>query len=77
MSPSTPLSTELAVFEKYRREWSRSNPGAYVVIQDEVVAEGFFSSYADAFRTGLQRFGVRRMFLVKQIWATEPVYIVS
>ena len=71
------FSTELAVFEAHRQEWSHSHPGAYVAIQDHIVAEGFFGSYAEAFKAGLQKFGVRRVFLVKQVWVTEPVYFVS
>jgi len=71
------FSTELKVFEEHRREWLQSHPGEYVVIQDNVVAEGFFSTYAEAFKAGLQKFGVRRGFLVKQVWVTEPVYTVS
>jgi len=71
------FATELEVFEKHRHEWSHSHPGDFVVIQDEVVVEGFFSTYADAFKAGLQKFGVRRGFLVKQVWVTEPVYTVS
>jgi len=77
MKSPAPFSTELRVFEKHRKDWSHSHPGEYVVIQDDVVAEGFFSTYAEAFKVGLQRFGVRRGFLVKQVWVTEPVYIVS
>ena len=71
------FSRELTVFEQHRKEWSRSHPGEYVVIQDDVIAEGFFKNYADAFQAGLQKFGVRREFLVKQVWKTEPVYFVS
>ena len=71
------FATELRVFEKHRQEWSHSHPGDFVVIQDEVIVEEFFSTYADAFKAGLQKFGVRRGFLVKQVWLTEPVYIVS
>jgi hypothetical protein len=48
-----------------------------VVIQDDVVLQGFFKEYADAFKAGLQMFGVRRPFLVKQVWITEPVYFVA
>jgi hypothetical protein len=77
MSSAGLLSTELKVFESHRQEWARSHPGAYVVIQDKVVLEGFFDSYAEAFKAGLQKFGVRRAFLVKQVWVTEPVYFVS
>ena len=77
MSPTNPFSKELTVFERHRQEWSRSHPGEFVAIQDDVIVEAFFRSYADAFKAGLQRFGVRRSFLVKQVWMTEPVYIVE
>jgi hypothetical protein len=77
MTPTDPFSTELKVFENHRKEWSRSHPGEYVVIQDEIIAEGFFRTYAEALKVGLQKFGVRRGFLVKQVWKTEPVYFVS
>lgn len=72
-----PFLTELEFFEKHREEWSRSHPGEYVAIQGDVVAEGFCSAYAEAFKAGLRKFGVRRAFLVKQVWVTEPVYFVS
>jgi hypothetical protein len=77
MSSAGLFSAELKVFETHRQEWARSHAGAYVVIQDNVVLEGFFDSYAEAFKAGLHRFGVRRAFLVKQVWVTEPVYFVS
>ena len=77
MSPASPLSAELQIFEQHRGEWLRSHPGEYVVIQDEIVIPEFFSSYADALRAGLKRFGSGRSFLVKQVWKTEPVYLVS
>jgi hypothetical protein len=77
MATTGPFSAELTVFEQHRLEWSRSHPGEYVAIQDDLIAEGFFGSYAEAFKAGLQKFGVRRGFLVKQVWITEPVYFVS
>jgi len=77
MASTGPFSRELKVFEQHRNEWLRSHPGRFVVIQDENIAEGFFNSYAEAFKAGLQKFGVRRGFLVKQVWVTEPVYFVS
>jgi len=76
MAPTGPFSVELKVFEQHRKEWSRAHTGAYVAIQDEVIA-GFFSSYAEALRAGLRKFGAQREFLVKQVWLTEPVYLVS
>lgn len=77
MTPTSPFSAELDVFERHRREWFNSHPGKYVAIQGDIVAEGFFGTYAEALKAGLQKFGVRRTFLVKQVWMTEPVYFVS
>jgi len=76
MATAEPFSAELEMFEQHRKEWSRSHSGKYVAIQGEVI-EGFFGSYAEALRAGLQKFGVGRQFLVKQVWMTEPVYFVS
>jgi hypothetical protein len=77
MAPTELFSKELMVFEKHRKEWFRSHPGEYVVIQDEIIADGFFGTYAEALKVGLQKFGVQRSFLIKQVWKTEPVYFVS
>ncbi len=63
MAPTGPFSGELKVFAKHREEWMCSHPGEFVAIQDDVIVEGFFGSYADAFKAGLQRFGVGREFL--------------
>ena len=71
------FSKELTVFEKHRKDWSRSHPGEYVVIQDDVIVKAFFSTYGEALKAGLKKFGARRGFLVKQIWVTEPVYSIS
>lgn len=76
MTSSGQFSAELRVFEQNRQEWSRSHPGEFVVIQGEAIADGFFDTYADALRAGLQKFGARREFLVKQVWVMEPVYLV-
>jgi len=72
-----PFSNELLVFQQNRDEWLRSSLGKFVVIQDSVVAEGFFDTYSEALKAGIQKFGVGRGFLVKQVWMTEPVYFVS
>jgi len=72
-----PFSNELQVFQRNRDEWLRSSPGKFVVIQGSTVVEGFFDSYSEALKAGLQKFGVSHSFLVKQVWKTEPVYFVS
>lgn len=76
MATSGPFSAELQVFEQHRKQWSQSYPGQFVAIQDDAIA-GFFGSYAEALKAGLQKFDVRRDFLVKQVWTTEQVYLVS
>jgi hypothetical protein len=76
MTPTSQFSAELEVFELRRREWALSHPGEFVVIQDGIVVEGFFRTYADALKAGLREFGANRHFLVKQIWISEPVYLV-
>jgi len=77
MADADLFSIELTVFEQHRREWWHSHPGKYVAIQDDAIAEGFFDTYGDALKAGLQKFGVRKVFLVKQVSLTEPVYFVS
>lgn len=76
MATASQFSAELGVFEMHRREWALSHPGEFVVIQDGVIAEGFFGTYAEALKAGLLEFGANRHFLVKQVWVAEPVYLV-
>ena len=71
------FSRELELFQRHRDEWVHAHPGKFVVIQDSVVADGFFATYGEAFQAGLRIFGVGRGFLIKQVWVTEPVYFVS
>jgi hypothetical protein len=77
MAPTSQFSEELKVFEQRRQEWALSHGGEFVVIQGDKIADGFFGTYADALRAGLQKFGARNEFLVKQVWITEPVYCIS
>jgi hypothetical protein len=67
MAGSGSFAAELDVFEQHREEWSASHPGKFVVIQGDKVG-GFFSSYAEALRAGLDKFDVARDFLVKQVY---------
>jgi hypothetical protein len=77
MTPGESFAVELGVFEQNREKWSQLHPGQYVVIQGKVIVEGFFATYAEALRAGLREFGVQSSFLVKQVWVTEPIYLVS
>lgn len=77
MSETDLLKKELHTFEQHRKQWVESHPGKYVVIQDDVVVDGFFSTYSEALKAGLRKFGAARSFLVKQVWKNEPVYFIS
>ena len=69
------LQEELEVFERHKGQWVLEHLAAFVVISGTTVA-GFFPDYESAFKEGLAKFGVRANFLVKQIWAEEPVYLI-
>jgi hypothetical protein len=70
-----PLQRELTVFEQHKQEWLQKHPGDFVVIAEENVA-GFYQDYESAFKAGLSKFGLKGSFLVKQVWAEEPVYLI-
>ncbi len=70
-----PLETEVAVFEKHRLEWCYSHRGRFAVIQDETVL-GFFDEWEQGLKAGFKAFGCSRPFLVKQVFAVEPVYLI-
>ena len=69
------LKTELSVFEQHKLEWLRSNPGEFVVIVGPRVV-GFHPDYESAFKAGLSVAGLGNSFLLKQVWAEEPVYLI-
>jgi hypothetical protein len=69
------LAKELGVFEQHRHEWVREHASAFVVISGATVA-GFFPDYESAFKAGLSKFGLQASFLVKQVRAEEPVYLI-
>lgn len=69
------LETESQVFEQHRREWLQTHAGDFVVIAKSTIA-GFYPDYETAFKAGLKKFGIQGNFLVKQVWAEEPVYLI-
>jgi len=69
------LQEELRVFEQHKQEWLRSNPGEFVVIVGSRVV-GFHPDYESAFKAGLSAAGLGNNFLLKQVWAEEPVYLI-
>ena len=68
------LRLELDLFEKHRREWLLLHVGKFAVVSGTTVA-GFYPDFESAFRAGLRKFGFRD-FLVKQVCAVDPVYVV-
>jgi predicted aspartyl protease len=71
----TILQDELRVFDQHKRQWLRTNSGEFVVIAGTTVA-GFYPDYESAFHAGIKKFGVTTEFLVKQVCAEEPVYLI-
>jgi hypothetical protein len=67
------LKEELRVFEQHRSEWLHSHRGEFAVIVGTRVI-GFYSDYESAFEAGLPEAGLRNCFLLKQVWAEDPVY---
>jgi len=37
---------------------------------------GFYSDYESALKAGLQNFGAKKQFLVKQVCLEEPVFVI-
>lgn len=75
MAADEALTTELQIFDQHRKEWVKTHPGEFVVIVGTIV-EGFFGDYETAFREGLKKAAKSQNFLVKQVWAEEPVYLI-
>jgi hypothetical protein len=69
------LQRELRVFEQHKSEWLKTHPGDFVVIANTTVG-GFYPDYESAFSGAISKFGTPGNFLVKQIWAEEPVYLI-
>jgi hypothetical protein len=68
------LETELLFYRIHKNGWLRSHISEFVVISGTTIG-GFYPDYAAAFRAGVRRFGFRD-FLIKQIFAKEPVYFI-
>jgi hypothetical protein len=69
------LRADFEVFEHNRKDWFRSNPNDFVVVCKGEVA-GFYPDYESGLRAGVQKFGVKSQFLVKQVCAEEPVFVI-
>lgn len=70
-----PLKQELSFYNANKSEWLHEHAEEFVVISGEQVG-GFFPDFETAFKRGIQAFGVAKPFLIKEVCATEPVYVV-
>jgi len=68
------LRDELRLFETNRHKWLLSHQDKFVVISGTTVA-GFYPDFPSAYCAGLAKFGFRD-FLVKQVCAEDPVYVI-
>jgi len=69
------LQEELKVFELHKPAWLQTHLGEFVVIVGSRVV-GFHVNYESAFKAGLSAAGLGNNFLVKQVYAEEPVYLI-
>ena len=75
MAEENRLHEELQVLELHRSEWLRSHRGEFVAIVGAKVV-GFYPDYESALKAGLPAAGLRDSFLLKQVWAEDPVFFV-
>jgi hypothetical protein len=68
------LKPELDLFEKHRREWLPLHLDKFAVVLGTTVA-GFYPDFESAYRAGVRRFGFTD-FLIKQVCAEDPVYVI-
>jgi hypothetical protein len=69
------LSIDYSFFEANRSEWANQHRDEFVLVCKRALV-GFYETYEDAYKAGLQTFGVKSQFLVKQVSAVEPVFFI-
>ena len=65
MSEQSPLQTELEYFQKHKQEYLKLYQGQFVLIKGEVLA-GTYTTEAEAYKAGLEKFG-NTPFFIKQV----------
>jgi len=77
MSASSPmrLDAEIEIYEKQKSEWLKSHRDEFVVIKGNEVL-GFFTDFNQAYRAGVDKYGIDTDFLVKRVVPHEPVFVV-
>jgi len=62
-------------FEQNRGAWAQHHQGEYVLLRGDD-AEAFFPDYESAYKAGLDRYGRGKDFLIQQVCAVEPVFVI-
>lgn len=65
-APPTRLIVELELYETHKTEWLQSHRDQFVVIKEKNLL-GFFGDFHEAYRAGVDKFGVATDFLVKRV----------
>lgn len=73
--PEQPFMHELNLYNASKKKWLQNHPNEFVVIAGDQIA-GFYADYAAAFQAAIRAFGIEGQFLIKQVCAAEPVYVV-
>ncbi len=74
-APPTRLTAELELYEAHKSEWLRTNRDEFVVVKGNDLL-GFFVAFHDAYRAGVEKYGINADFLVKRVVLHEPVFVV-
>ena len=72
---STVLREEFELFEQHKQEWLRTHLDEFVVVLGSQVV-GFYPDYESGFKSGLSAAGLGHPFLLRQVSAEEPVYLI-
>jgi hypothetical protein len=73
MVPPPRLIVELELYECHKSDWLRNHRDEFVVIKDKNLL-GFFSEFHEAFRAGVNEYGLECDFLVKRVVPQDPVF---
>lgn len=71
----TSLTAEIAMYETHKSQWLKTHRDEFVVIKGNDLL-GFFPAFHEAYRAGVEKFGMNTDFLVKRIVPQEPVFLV-
>jgi hypothetical protein len=71
----TRLKVETGLYETHKSEWLKNHRDEFVVIKENNLL-GFFTQFHDAYRAGVEKYGIDTDFLVKRVAAQEPIFVV-